>query len=171
MQKLNVITLLEDLGVEIIIVAVIACAVSVVLRKFKNVSAKVCLFISFAIALTLTFFTETVIFSLSLSESALKAVTSGALAIVLTSFIKKIAFMDKQDIKSGLEKLLSSIVLSDELDKVVNDIVEKLKSETSVDEQSVKDVLKENVKSDLDEATLDMVAKFIIKALSDSVKK
>ena len=171
MQQLNVITLLEDLGVEIIIVAVIACAVSVVLRKFKNVSAKVCLFISFAIALTLTFFTETVMFSLSLSESAQKAVTSGALAIVLTSFIKKIAFMDKQDIKSGLEKLLSSIVLSDELDKVVNDIVEKLKSETSVDEQSVKDVLKENVKSDLDEATLDMVAKFIIKALSDSVKK
>lgn len=171
MQQLNVITLLEDLGVEIIIVAVIACAVSVVLRKFKNVSAKVCLFISFAIALTLTFFTETVIFSLSLSESAQKAVTSGALAIVLTSFIKKIAFMDKQDIKSGLEKLLSSIVLSDELDKVVNDIVEKLKSETSVDEQSVKDVLKENVKSNLDEATLDMVAKFIIKALSDSVKK
>ena len=171
MQQLNVITLLEDLGVEIIIVAVIACAVSVVLRKFKNVSAKVCLFISFAIALILTFFTETVMFSLSLSESAQKAVTSGALAIVLTSFIKKIAFMDKQDIKSGLEKLLSSIVLSDELDKVVNDIVEKLKSETSVDEQSVKDVLKENVKSDLDEATLDMVAKFIIKALSDSVKK
>ena len=171
MQQLNVITLLEDLGVEIIIVAVIACAASVVLRKFKNVSAKVCLFISFAIALTLTFFTETVMFSLSLSESAQKAVTSGALAIVLTSFIKKIAFMDKQDIKSGLEKLLSSIVLSDELDKVVNDIVEKLKSETNVDEQSVKDVLKENVKSDLDEATLDMVAKFIIKTLSDSVKK
>ena len=129
------------------------------------------MFKSFAIALTLTFFTETVMFSLSLSESAQKAVTSGALAIVLTSFIKKIAFMDKQDIKSGLEKLLSSIVLSDELDKVVNDIVEKLKSETNVDEQSVKDVLKENVKSDLDEATLDMVAKFIIKTLSDSVKK
>ena len=167
MQEFNLISLIESYGVELAAGGIIACVATIILRNVFKTSAKVCLAVAFFIGAVITFLLEFFVIGLEINDSLSKALTSGSLAIVITSFTKKLAFMDKNDVKSNLEKLLSSIVLSDELDKVVDEIVEKIKKDTSFTEDSLKDVLRDNVDADIDENTLDLVAKFILKALSD----
>ena len=167
MQEYNVISIFENYGVELVVAGLVACALAISVRKFVGVSAKVCLALAFLSGSVFAFFAEIAVFGLDVEQGLSKAVTAGAIAVVVTSFIKKLAFLDKKDVKANLEKLLSSIVLSDELDKVVGEIIDKIKSETSFDEQSLKEVLRENVNAKIDEDTLDLVAKFILRALGD----
>ena len=166
MQEINIISLIESYGVELVAGGLTACVAAIVMRNVFGLSAKICLVFAFGIGAAITFLTEYFAFQLAVGESLDKAVTAGAIAVVLTSFTKKLAFMDKEDVKSNIEKLLSSIVLSDELDKVVNEIVEKIRRDSSVNEDSVKEVIRSNVDADIDENTLDLVAKFILKALN-----
>lgn len=167
MQEFNIINLLESYGIEIVVAAVVACVAAIVARGFMKLSAKTCLIIAFAVGAVVAFALGMTVFKLSFNDSVSKGITAGALALVITSFTKKLAFMDKTDVKANLEKLLSSIVLSDELDKVVNEIIEKIKQDASFSEQSLKEVLKDNVDANIDDATLDLVAKFILKALGE----
>ena len=171
MQEYNLITLFESYGIEIVFGGVVAAIASLIIRKRFNVSAKICLAISFVVAAAITAFCEYFLLGLEFSDSLSKAATSGSLAVILTSFTKKLAFIDGDDIKANLEKLLSSIVLSGELDKVVNEIIEKIKSDADFNETSLKEVLRENVDATVDEQTLDMVAKFVLKALGDKEEK
>ena len=171
MQEYNLITLFESYGIEIAFGGIVAAVASIFLRKKFNLSAKVCLAISFLVAAVITFVGEYFLLSLPAEESVSKAITGGSLAVVLTSFTKKLAFIDGDDIKANLEKLLSSIVLSGELDKVVNEIVEKIKSDSEFNKTSLKEVLRENVNATVDEQTLDMVAEFLLKSLSDKEEK
>ena len=167
MQEFNIVSLIESYGIEIAAGGIIACALAITLRNVLKTSAKTCLIIAFLTGALITFLSEFFVFQLTASDSLSKALTAGSLAIVVTSFTKKLAFMDKNDVKSNLEKLLSSIVLSDELDKVVDEIVEKIKKDATFTEETLKDVLRDNVDADIDENTLDLVSKFILKALSD----
>ena len=167
MQELNVISLIESYGIEIVAGGIIACAASILARNIFRLSAKTCLFIAFLGGAAITFAIEFFAVGLSADDSLGKSMTAGSIAIILTSFTKKLAFMDKNDVKSNLEKLLSSIVLSDELDKVVDEIIGRIKADTTFSEDSLKEVLRDNVDADIDEGTLDLVSKFILKALSD----
>ena len=169
MQEFNLISLLEGYGVEIVVGALVAAVAAMLMKKFANTSAKKCLLISFAVGAAITFLIEFFAIGMTAAESVGKGITSGALAIVLTSFTKKLAFLSKDDLKANLEKLLSSIVLSDALDEVVNEIIEKIKTDTTLSEDTVKEVLRENALSDIDESTLDVIAKFILKALEGKV--
>ena len=159
------IRLIESYAVEIAAGGVIACVAAIAARKLFKVSAKAVLLASFVLGAAITFAIDMLLMRSGASVGVSNAMTAGALAIVLTSFTKKLAFMDKDDIRANLENLLSSIVLSDELDKVVGGIVEKIRSSSEVDENVVKQVLKDNMSVDVDENTLDLVAKFILKAL------
>ena len=167
MQEINIVSLIESYGIELAAGGMIACAAAILVRNVLKTSAKTCLIIAFLTGAMITFLLEFFAFKLPASVCLNKAMTSGSLAIVITSFTKKLAFMDKNDVKSNLEKLLSSIVLSDELDKVVDEIVEKVRKDTTFTEDTLKDVLRDNVDADIDENTLDLVSKFILKALSD----
>ncbi|MBP5177867.1 MAG: hypothetical protein ILP02_04730 [Clostridia bacterium] len=167
MQEINLISLIEDYGVELAAGGLIACAAAIIMRNALKISAKVCLLVAFAVGAAITFLLEFFVFALPAEDSVSKAISAGSLAVVITSFTKKIAFMDKNDVKSNLEKLLSSIVLSDELDKVVDEIVDRIKTDATFSEQKLKDVLRENVDADIDDDTLNMVSGFILKALSD----
>ena len=170
MQELNVISLIENYGIELAAGGLIACVVSILARNIFKLSAKTCLLIAFLTGAAVTFSIEFFAVKLEVKECLAKALTAGSVAVILTSFTKKLAFMDKNDVKSNIEKLLSSIVLSDELDKVVDEIVEKIKTDTTFTKSSLKDVLRENVDADIDENTLDLVASFILKSLDNEDK-
>lgn len=98
------------------------------------------------------------------------AVASGTLSVTITAFIKRFAFLESDDIKTSLQKLLSSIILSDKLDEVVDEIILKLgDAETTLTGQELKVILKENTTLNDDEK-LDAVVNIIIEALNKHTK-
>ena len=91
--------------------------------------------------------------------------------MTITAFVKKTVFLEGSDLKIALEKLLSSIILSDNLDKVVEEILLKLSSsDKAVARAQLKEILRENT-SQLDEDKLDAVIDVIIDALHDEDTK
>lgn len=98
------------------------------------------------------------------------AVSSGTLSVTVNAFVKRFAFLDGDDIKTSLEQLLSSIILSDKLDEVVEEIILKLEAEKDdVTEAELKSVLKDNTTFEEDEK-IDAVCKLIMAALEKHEK-
>ena len=127
MQEFNIVRLLSDCSFDCIIGAGIACVIIFVFKRFLKASTKICLGLAFIIGAAATASISAFLLKESAEVAATKAVTAGGVAAGLTAFMKKFAFTDKEELKSNIEKLLSSIVLSDELDKVVikNDTLRK----------------------------------------------
>ncbi len=166
MQEFNIITLLSSFSVEVVAVSVASFVVAFCLKLFFKIGNKYCLVISFLLSLCITFLLELFVFKLDLVTSMQRGITAGAISLVLTSFSKKIAFCSRKDVKRSLEKLLSTIVLSDEMDKVVDEIIEKIKSDTTFNEDSIKTVIKENLSGEIDDEKLELIAKFVLNALN-----
>lgn len=164
MQEFNVISLLQKYSGEIVLSACLGCALAVLIKKCKNVSDK------FFIVLSLFFglCAYLVIGLFFLKERAVllcaNALTSGGISATISLFVKRTAMLSGNDLKKSLEKLLSSIVLSDELDKVVDDILQKLASYEGETREDLKNVLKENVNADLSDVDLENIVNFILKA-------
>ena len=78
--------------------------------------------------------------------------------------MKKFAFTDKEELKSNIEKLLSSIVLSDELDKVVDEIIVKI-LDKGCGSDEIKSVILDNLSEDIDDESLDKVCAFIMSSI------
>lgn len=98
------------------------------------------------------------------------AVSSGTLSVTINAFIKRFAFLDGDGIKTSLEQLLSSIILSDKLDEVVEEIILKLNAEKEdVTEAELKSILKDNTTLQ-EEDKLDAVCKLVMAALEKHEK-
>ena len=166
MQEFNIITLLSSFSVEVVITAIVCFLFAFSLNIFCKLSNKYCLVISLFSSLIICSLIELCFFKLDFALSLQKGITAGAISLVLTSFSKKIAFCGKKDIKKNLEKLLSTIVLSDEMDKVVDEIIEKIKVDTTINEDSVKSVIKDNLSGEIDDEKLELIAKFVLNALN-----
>ncbi len=165
MQEFNILKILNEFSIEIVIGAVIACILSLIIKKYFSFSHKFLLLIAFAIGSALTFFISAVIIKNANFESLQQAIISGGVAIILTAFSKKFAFTDKDDLKQGIEKLLSSITLSGELDKVVDSIIEKIVTSNEVEKTQIKSILKDCLNDDIDEADLDALSNFILTSI------
>lgn len=166
MQEFNLISLLNSFSIEVVATAITAFLLSFLLKLAFKLDNKYCLFISFFSSLLICFFLELIFFGQDIASSIQKGLTAGAISILFTSFSKKLGLASRGDVKKGLEKLLSTIVLSEELDKVVDDIIEKIKADTELNEDSIKSVIKENLSGEVDEGNLELIAKFLLKALN-----
>ena len=164
MQEFNVLGLLSKYSGEIIVCVAISCVISFVLKHYLKLSNKIfiilSLFIGFAVYLILSVF----LLESSMLVRLTNAVTCGALSLTIAMCFKRFAFMDKSDIKSLLEKLLSSIVLSDELDNVVDEILQKMSAYGEQTKDCLREILKDNLNSNLTDEELETVIAFIISA-------
>lgn len=167
MQEINVISLLSGYSADVIVGAVIACLSTLVLKLFFRKNTKFFMFVSFVSAAAITALISCFAIGSGIVESVSGGLTAGALAILLTAFIKRLAFTDDDELKKNLEKLLSTIILSDNLDEVVNEVIERLVNDKTVDKRAIKSLLGEVVESKTDEETLDNLTDFIY----DLIKK
>lgn len=164
MQEFNVVRLLSDCSFDVLIGAFTASAVIFCLKRFLKASTKICLGLAFIIGATITAAISFFLIKESGEIAATKAVTAGGVSAVLTAFLKKFAFTDTAELKANIEKLLSSIVLSDELDKVVDEIIERI-LEKGCDSSEIKSVILENLSEDVDDESLDKVCSFIMSSI------
>lgn len=166
MQEFNLIALLNSFSVTVVATAIFAFMISLALKLLFKLDNKYCLIISFFSSLLICFFLELIFFEQGIATAVQKGITAGAVSILLTSFSKKIGLASREDVKKSLEKLLSTIVLSEELDKVVDDIIEKIKADTALNEDSIKSVIRENLSGQVDEESLALIARFVLNALN-----
>lgn len=164
MQEFNIVRLLSDCSFDCIIGAGIACVIIFVFKRFLKASTKICLGLAFIIGAAATASISAFLLKESAEVAATKAVTAGGVAAVLTAFMKKFAFTDKEELKSNIEKLLSSIVLSDELDKVVDEIIVKI-LDKGCGSDEIKSVILDNLSEDIDDESLDKVCAFIMSSI------
>lgn len=160
MQEFSVVRLLADCSIDTLIGAVAACAAAILLKRLFKLSSKLCLACAFISAAIIASALSTLVLSEEASVAATKAVTSGGVAVALTAFLKKCVFSDKAELKANIEKLLSSIVLSDELDRVVDEIVSRIIDEGGGNEE-IKSVILDNLSGEADEESLDKACAFI----------
>ncbi len=165
MQEFNILKILNELSIEIVIGAVVACILCLIIKIRFKISHKSLLVCSFFIGGAVTYLASFIILKNANSDCLQKAILSGAVAIVLTAFSKKFAFTDKDDLKQGIEKLLSSIVLSEELDRVVDSIIETIVNCNEIETTQIKQIIKENLNDEIDETDLDALSNFILTAL------
>ncbi len=170
MQEATVVALLKSTSADIVVSASVACLIGLLINKSHKFSAKVFFFISFTLGV-LSFILLSLITEKTITPSALKScVVAGSLAVTITAFVKKSAFLSTEDIKSSLEKLLSSIILSDNLDEVVEEIIQKIKkTDAPITKQELESLLKENTIT-ADEDKLETVCRVIMEALDGDNK-
>ncbi len=172
MREVNIISLLKETSAETLVAVILSCIISIFYKKSHKLSIKLFLLLSFVIGgacccvLTLIIGEK-----VSFAEVLKSGVVAGALSVTVTVFVKKLAFVDGDDVKKSLEKLLSSIVISDNLDKIVDEIIEKLsKNDAVCTKETLKQVLLDNGFSSDDEV-LETVCLFIMNALNSQDDK
>lgn len=171
MQEINIVSLLTKFSADVIVGAVIACACALLLKFFFKNSLKFYMLVSFVCALAATFLLNYFAMGREAVESLSGGITAGALAIILTAFIKKFAFTDAEELKKNLEKLLSTIVLSDNLDEVIDDLLKKITDDKAVKKTEIKAILKDCLEDGVDEATLNILTDFLCNALNVDEEK
>lgn len=166
MQEVNIFNLIKGANAEILVAAAISCVITLGYSTSHKLSSKKFFIISFIIGTAGCFLLSIFLSDFTVSALTVKnAVSCGTLSVTVTAFIKRFAFLDGDDIKTSLEQLLSSIILSDKLDEVVEEIILKLSEEKeTVTESELKSILKDNTTLDGDEK-LDAVCKLIMAAL------
>ena len=166
MQEFNVVSLITKFSADVVIGAVVACVCTFLLKSFFNRSTKFYMLLSFVFAMAITALINFFALKEEIVESLYGGITAGALAMILTVFIKKFAFSDDDDLKSDLEKLLSGIILSGNLEEVVDDIIKKITDSKAPERAEVKKILKDVLENDTDEKTLDALTDFICDVLN-----
>lgn len=166
MQEYNVVSLLTKFSGDVVIGAVVACVFAIAVKKISKTAAKILLAVAFVCAFAITCLLDYFVFSRSPSDCISGGMTAGALASVLTAFVRKTAFTDKETLKADIEKLLSSIILSDKLDGVVDGIIEKIKNSKAVEKEQIRALLKDCLDGGTDDITLDALTDLICGALS-----
>lgn len=171
MQEVNILNLIKNSNPEIVVAAALSCVLTLTISASHKFSSKTFFVISFVIGTCGCFILSLCLNAFSVSVIMIKnAVASGTLSVTITAFIKRFAFLESDDIKTSLQKLLSSIILSDKLDEVVDEIILKLgDAETTLTGQELKVILKENTTLNDDEK-LDAVVNIIIEALNKHTK-
>lgn len=166
MQEVNILSLIKNSSAEIVVAAAISCVITLSFSSSHKLSSKKFFIISFLIGTVACFFISLFVNGFTISTLALKnAISSGTLSVTVTAFIKRFAFLEADDIKTSLQKLLSSIILSDKLDEVVDEIILKLnEAEPNITEVELKSILKANTAL-CDDEKLDEVSKVIMSAL------
>lgn len=162
MQEINIVGLLSKYSGEIVVSACIACALSFIFKKLLKLSNKIFIFLSFIIGVGVYLIIAVISLDGAIYLEIANAITCGGLSAIISLFVKKFAFMDNGDIKKELEKLLSSIVLSEQLDEVVDNILEKIASCKTATSDELKEILKENLSSIIDESDIENVVSFIL---------
>ena len=165
MQDIDIFSLLTKFSGDVIVGAAVACICAAVVKKFFHSATKALMGVAFVCAFALTFIIDYFAFSYALTEALSGGVTAGALAITLTAFIKHLAFSDQKELKNDIEKLLSSIILSDEIDAVVDDILTRVKENTAVSKNQIRSVLKECLDKNVDDTTLNALTDLVCDAL------
>lgn len=165
MQDFNVVSLLTKFSGDVIVGAVVACVCALIVKKFFHSATKFLMILSFVCAFVLTFVIDRFAFALDAAESASGGVTAGALALTLTAFLKRTAFSDDKALKNEIEKLLSSIILSGNIDGVIDDILKKIKDNPQIDKNMIRSLLKDCFEGETDEKTLDILTDIVVGAL------
>lgn len=166
MQEVNILNLIKNSSAEIVVAAALSLTITLSLSSSHKFSSKKFFIISFIIGTSVCFILSLFLNGFKISTVAIKnAISSGTLSVTVTAFVKRFAFLEADDIKTSLEKLLSSIILSDKLDEVVDEIILKLnEAEPQLTEVELKSIIKGNT-SLCDDEKLDEVAKLIMSAL------
>ena len=161
MQDINVVSLLTKFSGDIVVGAVVASLCALVLKRLVKSSMLFFLAVAFVCAFSITFLLKYLVLKYTVVDSLSGGFTAGALALVLTAFIKRFAFTDKEELKSGLEKLLSSIILSKKLDDVVNEVIDGLINNKCVEKGQIEKVLKDCLEGETDEKTIRYLTDFV----------
>lgn len=164
MQDFNIIVLLQRYSGDIALTSIISCLISIFLKNFLNLSKKRSIIFSFLLGSFCYIIIGKIFLQIETVIILTNAVTCGALALSLTAFFNKCLSLEKDDVKKSLEKLLSSIVVGEQLDSIVDEIVLKLKEHSEVSYDEFKELIKDNLGKDIDSAELDSVVKFIFEA-------
>ncbi len=166
MHEVNILNLIKNASAEIVVAAAISCVITLIYSSSHKLSSKKFFIISFIIGTVGCFLLSLCTNGFSVTAQAIKnSISSGTLSVTVTAFIKRFAFISSDDVKASLQQLLSSIILSDKLDEVVDEIIEKLRSETSeVTLSELKSIIKENT-SLCDDEKLDEVCRIVMEAL------
>ena len=165
MDDINIFSLLQKFSGDVVAGAGVACVCAFLVKKFFHSATKALMGVAFVCAFALTFFIDYFTYDYILTEALSGGITAGALAITLTAFIKHLAFSDKKSLKDDIEKLLSSIIISDNLDSVVDDILTRIKENDAVTKTQIRTVLKECLDKEADEATLNALTDLVCDAL------
>lgn len=166
MQDVSIFNLIKNASAEIVVAAAISCVITLWYSTSHKLSSKKFFILSFILGTVVCFTLSMILSDFKVSALTVKnAVSSGTLSVTVNAFVKRFAFLDGDDIKTSLEQLLSSIILSDKLDEVVEEIILKLEAEKEdVTEAELKSVLKDNTTFEEDEK-IDAVCKLIMAAL------
>ena len=165
MQDINIFSLLTKFSGDVIVGAAVACNCAAVVRKFFHSATKSLMGVAFVCAFALTSLIDYFAYDYILTEALSGGITAGALAITLTAFIKHLAFSDEKSLKNDIERLLSSIILSDKLDAVVDDILTRIRENDAVDKNQIRSLLKECLEGDIDDNTLNALTDLVSDAL------
>lgn len=171
MQEVDIFNLIKNASAEIAVAATISCIITLWYTNSHKLASKKIFILSFIIGTVVCLLLSLLLADFSVSASTVKnAVSAGTLSVTVTAFVKRFALLDGDDIKTSLEELLSSIILSDKLDEVVEEIILKIQSEKEdVTETELKAILKDNTTLEGDEK-LDAVCKLILSALEKQDK-
>lgn len=165
MQEVNIFSLIKNANAEIVIATTISCLITFLYNFSHKLSSKQFFVMSFIIGTCVCFLLSMFLYDFTFSLSLIKnAISAGTLSVTVFAFIKRFAFIDGNDVKSSLEKLLSSIILSDNLDQIVDEIINSLtQQEKDLTVDLVKDIFKEN--TDLSDDEIEEVCQIVITAL------
>lgn len=166
MQEPNIFNLIKNASAEIAVAAALSCVITLWYTNSHKLSSKKIFVLSFIIGTVCCFLLSLFIKGFAFSASTVKnAVSGGTLSVTVTAFIKRFTLFDGDDIKTSLQELLSSIILSDKLDEVVEEIILKIQAESEeITETELKAILKQNTTLE-GEDKLDAVCKLILEAL------
>lgn len=170
MQEMNIVNLLLKLSGEITVSALIACAVALFAKRKAKLAKKQFFALSFGLGVLAYVAFDLALLGSAMAKLVTNAITCGAVALTVSLFCQKVAFMQPSDIKTELEKLLSSIVLSGQLDEIVDDILFKLSSQNAIDKDSLKEVIKNNLSTAISTEELDAISDFIISICKDKTE-
>lgn len=166
MQEFNIFNLIKNASAEIAVSAAVSCVISLIYGSSHKLSSKKFFIISFLSGFAVCFTLSLCINNFSINTDTLKnALSSGTLSVTITAFIKRFAFISGDDVKASLQQLLSSIILSDKLDEVIEEIIENLNDKSKeVTSVELKSILKANTAIN-DDKKLDEVCAVIMEAL------
>ena len=171
MQELNIVSLLTKFSADVVVGAVIACVCALILKIFFKNSTKVYMLCAFVCATAITAVVDYFALEREIVESISCGMTAGALAIILIAFIGKFAFSDEEELKKNLEKLLSGIILSENVEDVVNEVIERLLHDKTVDKTMIKEIIGDLMEDKTDEVTLNALTDLIYDLLRPDKEK
>jgi len=170
-REVNIFNLIKNSNAEIVVAAAISCVITLIYSSSHKLSSKKFFIISFILGTAGCFLLSLSTNKFSVTAGIIKnSVSGGTLSVTVTAFIKRFAFISSDDVKESLQQLLSSIILSDKLDEVVDEIINNLRSETSeITLSELKSIIKENT-SLCDDEKLDEVCRIVMEALEKHEK-